>query len=713
MIKMCYWVLFLIVFLAGFIAKQMLFLKNLNVGSHKKVESISAIIKAAGITYLLSQLKILLIVEVLISIFFCAFGKYLLALSFFAGAMLAWFSGFLSMYFSVTYNCKVALAAQKGYDDAFSTAFSVGKVISLFVVGIAFLSCYSLYLYALSVDAQTLGILYDLLIGFSFGASLIAVFARIGGGIFTKGADIGADLVGKVEKNIPEDDPRNPAVIADALGDNIGDACGMSADIFQTFVVLVSSAILFILKTSPDATCLLKLDAVFTVLLAGIVASMLVLARGWSFKLSDKFYSMRISIKTFLVTSVITYIVLFSIPNTNVSLRSIRDIFSFNPSSTFVFHVWFSSMCGAFFGCLVMLLTEYYTSSGFRPVDSIVDSSTQGSANNVIQGVSIGYSAVFFYLICIVLNLFFVSLIWPDFGIAYACLGMISVAPVVLALDAFGPITDNAGGLVEMGELDERVRDVTDKLDSIGNMTKATTKGYAVFTAGLSAFVLSSLYIENLIEFFPTYDWHVDLQNLYVLIGLLLGVAVVALFVSCCLVSVNNASMAIMTEVRRQFNSLKILEGIDLPNYDRAIDLLTQASLKEMIFPSLLPLFMSLGSFFFVKHYIGFSESFLTIAGFVLGVTIAGILCSISMTISGGAWDNAKKCIEASGKKHSPEHQAAVIGDTVGDPYKDTAGPAINPLIKLVGIIGLLLILFYKDTVVSNDPVVYLFQKRS
>lgn len=659
-----------------FIVKEYFYLNGLDVGKHKEVESISKIIKEAAITYLFTQLKVLLCVEAIIMLFLYVLIGLEISISFFAGAMLSWIAGFLSMYFSVTYNYKVSLAAKIGYKESFLTSFSVGKIIAVCVSGIAFLSCYLIYLYSSMSNYKNLS---SLLIGFSFGASLISVFARIGGGIFTKGADIGADLVGKVEKSIPEDDPRNPAVIADALGDNVGDASGMSADLFETFVVLVSAAIFIFVQRAKIELLTQQINLIFVILAAGSLGSMLVLFSGWSFKETDKFASLGISIKTLIISS--SFIAFFT--------------YGFFYNFDGIFEIILSTICGVFSAAIIMPLTEYYTSGGFSPVDGIVNASKQGSANNIIQGLSVGYSAVFLNLLLIAITIFVSSSIFGIFGVAFACLGMISVCSVVLALDAFGPVTDNAGGLVEMGGLDSKVREITDKLDSVGNMTKATTKGYAVFTAGLAAFVLSSLYSKDLVEKFPLFDWVIKLDNMNVVIGLFVGAAVISYFASLCLVSVNRASMIIMTEVRHQFNTLKIMEGKDTPDYNKAIDLLTYASLKEMIIPSLLPIISSVGLFTIIKYFSDLESAFLALAGFIMGVTITGILLAISMTVSGGAWDNAKKYIESNGKKNSPEHQAAVIGDTVGDPYKDTAGPAINPVIKLVGIISILIMLCF------------------
>ncbi|WP_342262213.1 sodium-translocating pyrophosphatase [Alphaproteobacteria bacterium endosymbiont of Tiliacea citrago] len=654
-----------------FALKEYTYLNNLKVIKHKEVEDLSNIIKSAGITYLFSQLKVLLVVEAIIMVllYFCL--SFEVSLAFFAGAILSWVAGFLSMYFSVTYNVKVALSAKNGYEEAFLAAFSVGKIIGVLVSGIAFLSCYLLYIYARISNFKSLSVLF---IGFGFGASLISVFARIGGGIFTKGADIGADLVGKVEQGIPEDDPRNPAVIADALGDNVGDACGMSADLFQTFVVLVSGAIFLLVQREKIELLTTHLNLIFTILAAGSIASMIVLLTGWSFKETDKFASLGISIKTFIISSITLSVVLFAFFG---HIEEIREII-------------LSTICGFYAASLIMPLTEYYTSSGFEPVDGIVAASEQGSANNIIQGLSVGYGAVFFNLLAIISTIFIASYIHQTRGVAYACLGMISVCHVILALDAFGPVTDNAGGLVEMGGLENSVREVTDKLDAIGNMTKATTKGYAVFTAGLAAFVLNSLYSKSLADNFNITE--LTINNIHLLIGFFLGAAIVSYFASFCLLSVNRASMAIMEEVRMQFKTLKIMEGKDKPDYNKAIDLLTQASLKEMIIPSLLPIVSILSLFTSEYFFSNLENAFLSLGGYMMGVTLTGIVFSIAMTVSGGAWDNAKKSIEAKGQKGQMIHKSAVIGDTVGDPYKDTAGPAINPLIKLVGIFAMIIV---------------------
>lgn len=650
----------------GFLGIYLVRLRGVHIEKHEKVFEISNIIKIAAIKYLKTQLKILILVEVFIFMFLCKFLNIHVASSFLLGAFLSWISGFIAMYFSVIFNKKVALCSRKSYNSAFFCAFTVGSVISILINLLELGSCYILCLVSIRFFPEKLG---NVFLGLSFGASLISVFARIGGGIFTKGADVGADLVGKVEKNLPEDDPRNPAVIADALGDNIGDANGMAADLFETYIVIVGAVIsMFSAKFG-----ITNLPLVFLILASGSLSSLIVLLFGWNFKKEDSLYSFNIGINTFFISTVtITSVIWLICKNVIISQ-------------------YLSIAIGTLCAVLIMYLTEYYTSSKFYPVKSIVEVSEQGGASNIIQGLSIGYQAVFFNFILIICSLGCSFYIADIMGVLLTSLSLISISPVILALDAFGPITDNAGGLVEMAQISGATRDTTDELDAIGNMTKATTKGYSVFVAGFAAYIL-------LLLFFSDYEalmhdvLYVDGNSLFLFLGLFVGGSIVALFVSYCLISVNQASIAIMAEVRRQFKELKILENENSPDYLKAIEILTISSLKAMILPALMPIVITV-LYFILLLKLG-NMAYVGLVGVMIGSTVIGMLVSTAMTVSGGAWDNAKKCIESSGNKGTDQHKAAVIGDTVGDPYKDTAGPALNPMIKVVGIVSIIILYF-------------------
>lgn len=639
--------------------------------AEKEVVEISNIIKQASITYLFVQFRILILVESVLAFLLYKFLNPHMAIGFVIGAILSWICGFFAMYVSVIFNYKVTLFAKQSFNDAFNASFSVGKIVSLFVNAIALAVCFIIYRYA-RFDYK---ILSSMLIGLSFGASLISIFARIGGGIFTKGADIGADLVGKIENNLPEDDPRNPAVIADCLGDNVGDCAGMSADLFETFVVIVSSALSLIHYIILPEFYSIYCNIVFVILSSGLFASILTLLTGWNYNKDAKFASLGIAMKSFAIG----FIVLANV---------FGYLFWGLNDAALIFEC---AILGILSAALILPLTEYYTSKNFKPVKKIVEASSQGHANNIIQGIAVGFEAAFVTVLFIISNVTVSYYLLGTLGIAFSCLGMISICSVILALDAFGPITDNAGGLAEMGKLDKSVREITDELDSIGNMTKATTKGYAVYSAGLAAFVLATLYNYDVFEALKQ-NIAINLFDFYTLIGLFLGAAVISIFSAICMTAVNKSSMAIMEEVRNQFkNNPGILAGTSKPDYTKAIDILTTTSLKQMMYPALLPVFTTIILFFSVGILSGVVKAFVSLAGFIIGSTITGVIIATFMTVSGGAWDNAKKYIESINQKGSFAHQAAVTGDTVGDPFKDTAGPSINPMIKLIAIISILI----------------------
>jgi len=643
-----------------------------------KMLEISAMIKEGSMTYLMRQFKVLLIVETVVALLLFVFTNIHVAVAFGIGALSSWLCGFFAMYVSASANYKVTLLSKIGLKEAFDGAFSVGKLVGFLVAAAALKVVFVAYLYS-----QFFGhdILVQVLIGLSFGASLISIFARIGGGIFTKGADIGADLVGKIEKNIPEDDPRNPAVIADNVGDNVGDCAGMAADLFESFVVIVASTIALASFLYDSGTVTNYIMLAFVILASGAWASVLTLLSGWNYKENDKFNSLGIALKALVITSIV--------------FANALGFFFWGLEN--LFELFGCAIIGLFSAALVMPLTEYYTGTKFRPVKKIAEASKNGHATNVIQGLAVGLEACFVPFVVIGLSILGCMALAGVFGVAIACVGMISICAVILALDAFGPVTDNAGGLAEMGSLDKSVRVITDKLDAIGNITKATTKGYAVYSAALAVIVLSTAFKMDLVTAFADQTWTMDISSGSVVSGFVIGAAVVALFAAICMTAVNKASGAIIEEVRNQFATIPgIMEGKAVPLYARAIDILTKASLKQMIIPSLLPLLGTVVFFEINYFFFGLTEAFLSLGGFVFGVTLVGIFMACSMTASGGAWDNAKKYIEADGRKGSEEHKAAVTGDTIGDPYKDTVGPSINPMIKLVGIISLLLIIMHK-----------------
>lgn len=624
------------------------------------------------------QFKTLVFVKVAVFLFLLALVGKVVAFFFLFGGFLSWICGFIGMYISTDANHKVAFLAEKGFKGAFDASFEVGKLVGFMTIGVGLFSIY--FAYTLSIFFGSLDFFVKSMIGISFGASLISTFSRLGGGIFTKGADVGADLVGKIEANIPEDDPRNPAVIADNVGDNVGDCNGMVADMFESYVVSIASAVILASCVFDDVY--IRIFALVPILVsaAGAWAGILILQGGWKIKESSRAASSEIALRTAYVSSFVMIGIL------GFSFYGVPEMFQ----------VIICSLIGIFIAAIIMPMTEYYTSAKFRPVKEIAKASETGHATNIIQGLAVGLESCFAPLILILIAVAATTAVGGIFGLAISCVSMLSVASVVLALDAFGPVTDNAGGLVEMGGLSQEARDTTDKLDSLGNMTKATTKGYAVFSAGLASLVLCSTYRLDLKNLFPNVDWSMDIASRSVVMGLFLGAAISCLFAALAMRSVSKASSAIVEEVRRQFREMPgILEGKTKPLYSRAIDILTKASIREMIFPGLLPVLGTFLFFLIMRAFFGKVEAFLGLGGAIMGSTLVGVSIAFSMTTGGGAWDNSKKYIEAGahGGKGSNAHKAAITGDTVGDPYKDTAGPAINPMIKLIAISAFLCII--------------------
>ena len=658
-----------------------------------KMQEIAEAIQIGAKAYLKRQYITITIVGVVVLAIVSYFFTPLVGLGYFIGATLSGIAGYAGMLISVEANVRTAEASRKSLQSGLTMAFKSGAITGLLVAGLALLSIAIYYLILIDMNVGSREII-NALVALGFGASLISIFARLGGGIFTKGADVGADLVGKVEAGIPEDDPRNPAVIADNVGDNVGDCAGMAADLFETYAVTIVATMVLasIFFTSNSNMMVYPLAIGGSCILTSIIGTFFV-------RLGKTKNIMNALYKGFIVTAVLSLAILYPVTD---SVLGLETVFSVSGKSFSGFDLYVCGVAGLVITGLLIWITEYYTGTNYRPVRSIAQSSTTGHGTNVIQGLAVSMEATAIPALIIVIGILYTNSIAGLFGIAIAVTSMLALTGMVVALDAYGPVTDNAGGIAEMAKLPKSVRKTTDALDAVGNTTKAVTKGYAIGSAGLGALVLFAAYTED-IKFYSGVQGSAlegievsfDLSNPFVVVGLLVGGMLPYLFGSMGMQAVGRAGGAVVVEVRRQFKKIPgIMKGTRKPDYGKLVDLLTKAAIKEMIIPSLLPVLSPVILYFIILPIGGMSAALSTLGAMLLGVIITGLFLAISMTAGGGAWDNAKKYIEDGnfGGKGSEAHKAAVTGDTVGDPYKDTAGPAVNPMIKITNIVALLLL---------------------
>ncbi len=661
---------------------------------NSRMQEIAEAIQIGAKAYLNRQYKTIAIVGIIVLAIVTYFFNYLVGLGYFIGAFLSGVAGYVGMLISVKANVRTAEASRQSLQSGLTIAFKSGAITGLLVAGLALLAItiYYIILINLNVDSREI---INALVALGFGASLISIFARLGGGIFTKGADVGADLVGKVEAGIPEDDPRNPAVIADNVGDNVGDCAGMAADLFETYAVTIVATMVLASIFSPQDYNLM----IYPLAIGGacIITSII---GTWFVKLGKTKSIMGALYKGFIVTAITSLIIMYPITDSIIGLKS-----TYNNNAGAIFtglDLYICGVVGFIITGLLIWVTEYYTGTNYRPVRTVAKSSTTGHGTNVIQGLAISMEATAVPALIIVAGILYTNSLAGLYGIAIAVTAMLALTGMVVALDAYGPVTDNAGGIAEMSKLPKNVRKTTDALDAVGNTTKAVTKGYAIGSAGLGALVLFAAYTEDIKYFsgvsgsgLEGVDVTFDLSNPFVVAGLLIGGMLPYLFGSMGMQAVGRAGGAVVIEVRRQFKKIPgIMKGKRKPDYGKLVDLLTKAAIKEMILPSLLPVLSPIILYFVILQIGGLEAALSSLGAMLLGVIITGLFVAVSMTAGGGAWDNAKKYIEDGnfGGKGSEAHKSAVTGDTVGDPYKDTAGPAVNPMIKITNIVALLLL---------------------